>query len=134
MYTSLGPWAAGIDRSFPGTAALAADAGFDALQVDIAALREHGPDDYRAVLDDHGLRTGSVSLPVDVAGDEADYRSDLDALPGVAEAAAAVGCTRASTYVVSFSDERPFAENFAFHRERLDPVHGAHLAVVATPA
>jgi sugar phosphate isomerase/epimerase len=122
MYTSFGPGALGIDLSFPEAAALAADTGFDGIQVDLAYLRAHGPEEYRSVLDEHDLRTGSLSLPVDVAGDEADFQADLDALPDVAADAAAVGCTRASTYVLSFSDELPFEENFAFHRERLGRV------------
>ncbi|MEF8852325.1 MAG: sugar phosphate isomerase/epimerase [Haloarculaceae archaeon] len=119
MYTSFGPGALGIELSFPDAAALAAAVGFDGIQVDLPSLRGRGPDEYRTVLDDHGLRTGSLSLPVDVAGDAERFEEDVQALPGVAADAAAVGCTRTSTYVRSFSDELPFEENFAFHRERL---------------
>jgi len=122
MYTSFGPHAAGVDRPFPEVAALADEHGFDGVQVDLGYLREAGPADYRAVLDDHGIRAGSANLPVDVTADAETYESDLDALDGVAEAAAAVGCTRFSTYIMSFSDERPFEANFTFHRDRLDPV------------
>lgn len=122
MFTSFGPSDVGVDRPFPEAARLAADCGFDAIAVDTEYLTEHGPDAYADVLDEHGLRTGAMSLPVDVAGDEDDYRESLDALPTVAEAAAAVGVDRATTYLMSFSDERPFEENFAFHRERLEPV------------
>ncbi|QLH80770.1 sugar phosphate isomerase/epimerase family protein [Halosimplex pelagicum] len=122
MYTSFDPDAVGVDRPFPEAAALAAETGFDAVQVDLGYLREHGPENYRAVLDDHDLRAGSAALPVDATGDAETYESDLDALPEVAEAAAAVGCTRMSTYIMSFSDERPFEENVAFHRDRLERV------------
>jgi len=122
MYTSFGPDAAGVDRPFPEAAALAAEHGFDGIQVDIGYLREHGPDDTRSVLDANGLRAGSANLPVDVTADADAYKADLEALDGTAEAAAALGCTRMSTYIMSFSDERPFEENAAFHRDRLDPV------------
>ncbi|WP_459193596.1 sugar phosphate isomerase/epimerase family protein [Halosimplex sp. J119] len=122
MYTSFGPAKVGVDLPFPDTAALAAEHDFDAIQTDLSALGERGPDDYRAVLDDHDLRPGSANLPVDVTGDTESYEADLDDLPAVAEAAAAVGCTRFTTYLMSFSDERPFDENFAFHRDRLEPV------------
>ena len=37
----------------------------------------------------------------------------------MAEAARQVGCTRASTYIFSWSDDRDFEANFSFHRERL---------------
>jgi sugar phosphate isomerase/epimerase len=135
MHTSFGPGALGIDLSFPDAAALAADVGFDAVQVDQSYLTRHGPDAYREVLDEHDLRTGSLGLPVDVTGDRESYEADLDELPEIAERAAAVGCTRSSTYIMSFSDERPFEENFAFHRERLEPVadvldeHGIRLGL-----
>lgn len=122
MYTSFGPGALGIDLAFPDAAALAADAGFDGIQVDLAYLAREGPDAHRAVLDEHGLRPGSAGLPVDVTGDRGDYDDDLADLPAVAAAVAAVGCTRMSTHVTSFSDERPYGENFAFHRDRLEPV------------
>jgi len=122
MYTSFGPHAAGVDCPFPEAAALAAETGFDAIQVDLGYLRENDPDDYRAVLDDHDLRPGSANLPVDVTADAESYEADLEALDGIAEDAAAVDCTRMSTYIMSFSDERPFEENVAFHRDRLGPV------------
>jgi sugar phosphate isomerase/epimerase len=94
MYTSFGPDAVGVDRPFPEAAALAAETGFDAIQVDLGHLRAVGPDDYRAVLDEHDLRVGSATLPVDVTADAETYEADLDALGAVAEAAAAVGWTR----------------------------------------
>lgn len=122
MYTSFGPGLAGVDLPFPESAALAAEHGFDAIQVDLSFLEEEGADAYRTVLDDHDLRSGSAGLPVDVAGDQVDYEADLEALPAVAEAVASVDCSRMSTFIWSFSDERPFEENFAFHRDRLDPV------------
>jgi folate-dependent phosphoribosylglycinamide formyltransferase PurN len=137
MYTSFGPGALGIELSFPDAAALAADAGFEGIQVDAAFLDAHGPDVYRAVLEEYGLRSGSLSLPVDLTGDRDSYEADLDALPGIARRAAAVGCARTSTYIMSFSDDRPFEENFAFHRDRLDPVaetldeYGIDLVVLA---
>jgi sugar phosphate isomerase/epimerase len=125
MYTSFGPGALGIELAFPDAAALAADAGFDGIQLDQEFLESAGPDRYRAVLDEHDLRCGSMGLPVDVTGERASYEEDLDALPAVAEAAAAVDCTRASTYIMSFSDERPYEENVEFHADRLSPVADA---------
>ncbi|WP_123535404.1 sugar phosphate isomerase/epimerase family protein [Halosimplex salinum] len=122
MYTSFGPAAVGVDLPFPDAAALAAEVGFDGIQTDLSFLDDSRPETYRAVLDEHDLRPGSANLPVDVTGDADAYEADLAALPAVAEAAAAVGCTRMSTYIMSFSDERPFEENVAFHRDRLAPV------------
>jgi len=135
MYTSLGPGDIGIDSPFPEAAAIAADAGFDAIQLDHGYLADNGPDAYRDVLDEHGLRTGSMGLPVHVTDDDADFEAGLADLDDIAADAAAVGCERASTYILSFSDERDFETNFEFHRERLAPVadtladHGIRLGL-----
>lgn len=135
MYTSLGPGDIGIDLPFPEAAAIAADTGFDAIQLDPGYLADHGPEAYHELLDEHDLRTGSMGVPVDVTGDADDYEDGLAALDEVAADAAAVGCERASTYILSFSDERDFDTNFEFHRERLEPVadtladHGIRLGL-----
>jgi len=120
MYTCLGPGAVGIDVPFPEAAELAATHGFEGIQVDLGFLDEHGPERYAAVLEEHGLRPGSFGLPVAVDGDPDAYERDVAALPEVAEAAAAVGCRRCSTYIPSFSDERPYEANFEYFVARLE--------------
>jgi sugar phosphate isomerase/epimerase len=122
MYPCLGPGAIGIDVPFPRAAELAASAGFEGIQVDLEYLREHGPEQYNAVLDEHGLRSGSLGLPVRVDGPRDEYEAGRETLDDAARLAAAVGCERVSTYLMSFSDERPFEENFSFHRDRIEPV------------
>jgi len=120
MYTCLGPGAVGIDRPFPDVAELAAAHGFEGIRMDLGYLEEQGPDRYAEVLADHDLRPGSFGLPVAVEDDREEYERDLEALPEIASAAAAVGCTRCSTYVMSFSDERPYEENFEYVADRLE--------------
>jgi sugar phosphate isomerase/epimerase len=125
----------GVDVPFPTAAELAATHDFAGIQVDLDYLRDRGPDDYRAVLSDHDLRSGSVGLPLRIDGEREEYEEGLDRLEETAAAVAEIGCDRASTYIFSFSDERPFDENFAFHRERLEPVaetldaHGIRLGL-----
>lgn len=122
MYTCLEGWAIGVHRPFRETADLAAEYGFGGVGMDLEYLREHGPEAYRAVLDERDLEPGSFGLPFRFDADEAEYEKGLAELEDVAELAAAVGCERASTYVLPASDEREFEENFAFHRERLEPI------------
>lgn len=119
MYMCLGSGAVGIDLPFPEAAALAAEQGFEGIQVDLGYLDEHGPDRYAEVLAENDLRPGSVGLPVAVDGDPEEYERDLEALSETAAAAAEVGCTRCSTYIPSFSDERPYEENFEYFADRL---------------
>lgn len=120
MYTCFGPGDLGIDLPFPDAARLASECGFEGIQVDLDYLNEHGPDRYRDVLSANGLRTGTLALPLSVDAEATEYERGLAALEGNVERAAAIGCTRSSTYLLSFSDERPFDENFEFHRRRLE--------------
>ncbi|WP_181687372.1 sugar phosphate isomerase/epimerase family protein [Halorhabdus salina] len=135
MYTCLDPAAIGVERPFSDAAELAAAHDFAGIQVDLSALRDQGPDAYRQILETHGLRSGALALPFRVDADREDYEAGLDRLPADAAAAASVGCDRVSTYLFSFSDERPFEANRSFHRERIEPVaeiladHGLRLGL-----
>ena len=51
--------------------------------------------------------------------DEARYAKDKDKLEKIAARAAELGCTRCVTLISPSSDERPYHENFEFHRRRL---------------
>ncbi|WP_135665297.1 sugar phosphate isomerase/epimerase family protein [Halorhabdus rudnickae] len=122
VFWNLDPAPIGVERSFPEAATLAATHGFDGIQVDLGYLRDHGRSDYRAVLDKHDLRSGALALPFDIDAERPDYEAGLDRLEADADAAAAIGCECVSTYIRSFSDDRPFEENLAFHRERIEPI------------
>ena len=135
MFKNFGPGAVGVDLPFPEAAALAASHGFEGIQVDVGYLSEHGPDRYREILAEHGLRNGSFGLPFTVDGDPDEYERGLETLREVGANAEAIGCDRCSTYLMSFSDERPYEENFAYFTERLEPVatilseHGIRLGL-----
>ena len=122
MYTSFGPGAIGIDLPLPEAAALAARHGFDAIQVDQAFLTEHGPARWNEVLESNGLRAGSAGLPVPVHGEDEAFEDALEALPDHAARIAATGCRRCSTYILPFSDERPYDAQFDHLVARLSPV------------
>lgn len=119
MYRTLSPGAIDVSVSFEEGARLAAQYGFEGLALEAGHLLDEGADTVRRTLQEHGLKPGSFGLPVDFRGDEAAYEASLERLGDVAEAARAVGCSRASTYIFSWSDERNFGANFSFHRERL---------------
>jgi len=122
MYRCFSPGMIGVDRQFPDAAALAADHDFEGIAVDPGYLQAVGPDEYRAVLDEHDLRPGVMGLPFRVDGDQSDYEAGLEDFDELAATAAEIGCERASTYIFPWSDERDFESNFAFHRDRIEPV------------
>ena len=122
MYPALQPGAVGIRATLTEGLELASEYGFEGLYVNMAEVAERGPSSVRKLFEAKGLRPGAWGFPVDVRGDEARYEQDLEGLPRLADAARELGCLRTSTYILSFSDELPFAENFERHRKRLRDV------------
>ncbi len=118
MYRTLSPGAIDVSVSFEEGARLAARYGFEGLALDAGHLLEEA-DAVRETLTEHGLKPGSFGLPVDIRGDNDAYEASLARLRSVAEAAQRVGCSRASTYVFSWSNDRDYRANFDFHQERL---------------
>mgnify|MGYP005838278551 CR=1 FL=1 len=123
MFKNLSAGAIGVGGSTLELAALAKTAGFGGMDLnagEAATLLELGElDVLKALYDRCGLRPGGFGLPVDFRRDEETSAKGLAALPRLARAAAAMGCRRCPTWVLPFSNELPFAENFETHRRRL---------------
>ena len=89
--------------------------------------------DVAALFTESGIRPGGWGLSIDwrVPYD----RAALDTLAEHAALAQQLGCTRVCTWLLPFSDERPFRENFAFHVQQLQPIartleaHGCRLGL-----
>ncbi|MBM4035460.1 MAG: sugar phosphate isomerase/epimerase [Planctomycetes bacterium] len=85
-----------------------------------ATLLELGElDALKRIYGEYGLKPGGFGLPVDFRRDEESFQKGLAALPRLARAAAAMGCLRCPTWLLPFSNDLPFAENFDLHRRRL---------------
>ena len=122
MYQCLAPGMIGVDRPFSDCFELAVDAGFDGLELDLDQLRAEGPGAVADTYDEHELGRGSPGVPVRYDAPAEDYEAGLERLRELAPDVTKAGCSRMSTYVLSFSDERTFEENFAFHVDRLEPI------------
>ncbi len=83
--------------------------GVDAGGDELLRLMEArgGAEGARAYLAEHGVRIGSIGLPVEWRKDEDSFRAGLARLAAHAEAAAALGCTRCCTYILPSTDEEP---------------------------
>jgi sugar phosphate isomerase/epimerase len=75
----------------------------------------------RRLIDSGKLKLGTFRLPIEWV-DDARYAKDREKLEKIAGRAAELGSTRAVTLVSPASDERPYHENFEFHRRRLGEV------------
>jgi sugar phosphate isomerase/epimerase len=118
MYPALSPGAIGVRLPFEESARLAAEAGFRGISMDLGAAAED-PDGARRVLELNKLRPAAWGLPVEFRGDEATFRDGLSGLAKLAKTAKQVGADRCSTYIVPFSDDLNFQQNYEAHRTRL---------------
>lgn len=105
---------------------LALSYGFRGLDLDVVEFHDrvqaHGLSHARRLLDSAKIKLGSFQLPFDPAADEEVFKRGLDQLKPWAELAATVGCLRAVTIVAPTSAQRPYHENFEFHRKRYNEV------------
>ena len=69
-----------------------------------------------------GLQLGGWGLPVEFRRDDAAFQADMRDLPRFARAAQELGCLRCPTWVPSWSDERPYREQYALWRDRFRAV------------
>ena len=126
MFRSLSPGAIGIRASFTESLELARAANFQGLDINMGAVaelvEENSVDYVKGLFDDAGLKMGSWGLPVNWRGDEADFEKGFEGLHLSAKLAELLGCTRLSTWVLPFSQEMPFEENFQFHVQRFRPI------------
>ena len=130
MYKALSPGAIGVSAPTLEDAINAATlGGFDGVEINprevAVRIEEKGAEAVRALYADAGVRPAAWGLPTEWRGDEAAFQSSLRELPRLARAAAEIGCTRVSTYVLPSSDERDYDENYRFHVDRFTPVAAA---------
>jgi len=133
MFKNLSPGAIGIrGLSLSESIELASKTGFGGIDFSIreaAALGdEHGVDHVRRLFEDAGVRPGQWGLPVAWNKDD-QWEEDLEQLPGLAALGRDLGCTRTSTWCPSWSDDRDYDENLAWHAARfrsIAEVLGAH--------
>lgn len=118
MYVSLnGTLVAGGRAPWPEFAHMAARVGFAGVDVNLTRAMEEGLDSTRALLQELRLKPAVVGLPVDFRKDAATFRAGLDKLAEAAQFAAAIGCPRMGTWIMS-SSETPKTELRKIYLER----------------
>ncbi|MFA4030284.1 MAG: hypothetical protein GDYSWBUE_001926 [Candidatus Fervidibacterota bacterium] len=138
MFRNLNPGAIGIHADLERTLKIARDAGFDGVDLMLSEAerlsKEHSISFVVSLYERFGMRVGGCGLPFNWLSED-DYERGLGELPRWAKLARDVGCTRFITWVPSFSDERPYDENFRWHVERFKPIanilgeHGCRLGL-----
>jgi sugar phosphate isomerase/epimerase len=139
MYKNLSPSSLGVSGRQSELIELALTykfRGFDLDMVPVCRQAEmRGLDHARRFIASAKIKIGGFELPVRWQGDESLYRQDLKRLEAIAKVAAEVGALGCHTSVVPASDERPYHENFEFHRQRINEIaevlqpHGVRLGL-----
>jgi sugar phosphate isomerase/epimerase len=126
MYKALSPGAVQVRPSgLEEAIALASRHGFQGVEFNprevSTLIDEQGVDFVGGLFTEAGLHPAGFGLPVDWRNEEEKWQSGLAELPRLAEAAAAIGCRRSMTWILSSSDEREYDANRRFHVERFKP-------------
>ena len=129
MFKNLSQAALGISGTQNELIELALSNGFRGLDFDVVEfshqVEKQGMAHSRRLLDSAKLRIGSFALPVAWQVDDATFEQDLKKLPELAGIARDLGCQRATTTMLPASDERPYHQNFEFHRRRFGAIAAA---------
>jgi 2-keto-myo-inositol isomerase len=146
MFKNLSTEALGVTGHQSEIIELALSFGFEGIELNMADFAEqaanYGLPHAKRLIDSAQIRVGLFQLPVTWSGDEDRFRQGMEKLPAIAETAAGLDCRRCVTTVQPANDDRPYHENFEFHRDRLGQIadvlspHGIHLGLnfVATAA
>jgi sugar phosphate isomerase/epimerase len=97
-------------------------AGFGGSDVEFDLESSAG--EIRDALALHELQAGGAMAPVDFMSPETNTKEGLAHVEKVARLAAEIGCTRFTRYILSFSDELTWKENFRWHVEQFRPIAG----------
>lgn len=123
----------GAELSLEQAVNLARDSGYDSIELpieEVVQLVEQESFSYLSdLLAEAALFPGGWQVLFEKKdawrADDDTFQRSLAALSQYAEVAQRLGCTRAFTWIPSYSDDRDFDENFAWHVARLKPI--AHI-------
>ncbi len=117
MYKCLNPGAVGVKLAWEACLPLARENGFEGIDIKIDPKVPISF--YRDALQKNGLKPGGIGLPVRVGDDENTFNKKIDSLNDLAKSAQAIGVSRFNTWILSFSDELEWEDNFRLHVDRL---------------
>jgi sugar phosphate isomerase/epimerase len=102
---------------WPEFARLAAKTGFPGTDVMLKPAMQAGAQATNELLASLKIKPAAIDFPVEFRKDDATFRAGMAELPAQAKFAAAIGCPRMVTYIMSSSDT-PKAELRALYKQR----------------
>ncbi len=126
MFKNLSPSALGVSGHESEIIELALTYGFKGVDLQVAEFatraKLRGMPYARRLIDSAKIRVGTFQLPFDWDTEDELFKKELEKLPEYARAAAEVDCTRCVATLSPAGDERPYHENFEFHRRRFTEI------------
>jgi len=119
MYKSLNPGNVNIQANgFEQTLALASKYGFGAVSYSPDSLNAEGIDTFQALdlMGQYGMIISDFGLPVQITNKDG-FNKSFHALEPIARAASKLGIRRCCTWMLSFSNDFEYAENFKRHTD-----------------
>ena len=119
MYKSLSAGNVNIKANgFSETLALARKHGFGAVSYSPHSLKSEGIDTFEALdlMGQYGVIISDFGLPVQITGKD-EFNKSFAALEPIARAASKLGIHRCCTWMLSFSNDFEYAENFKRHTD-----------------
>lgn len=122
FYTVLSLGRLGFRANFSESIDLAVKHGFEGIDPDPQTFASLNDDGLKRLLEDmqaKHLRFGAAGLPVEFRKDEAAFNEGLKKLPSTAGALRRAGVWRVNTWVLPFSNDLTYLQNFRQHACRL---------------
>jgi sugar phosphate isomerase/epimerase len=126
MFKNLNPSLLGVSGHQSEIIELALTYGFRGMDLDIVEFtlraNKHGMPYAMRLLGSANLQVGCFQLPLEWDADDDLFKHGLAELAGYAKAAAEAGCSRCVALIQPAGDQRPYHENFEFHRFRFTDI------------
>ena len=140
MYKALCPYAISVHpSSLEEAVAAAKTGGFQGVEFspqEVAnRVESQGAETVKAIFAEAGVRPAAWGLSVEWRKSEEEWQRGVSDLPRLAQAAAAIGGTRVTTWLLPGSNDRAYDENYQFHLSRFEPIakilaeHGCSLGL-----
>jgi sugar phosphate isomerase/epimerase len=122
MFRNMDPKVIGIKLPIDQCIGLAKASAFEGIDINIGEVagiaRQKSLDHIKQLFDRAGLRIGGWEWFNGLERDESTYQEAIGALPEQAKIAKEIGATRVRNWILPFSDELGFKDNFRLHVKR----------------
>jgi sugar phosphate isomerase/epimerase len=112
VYRALSTGAIGVKATFVEAVRLAADHGFQGVEVSMRAIEELGLQEVRRLLAGNHLLPAMTGMPVEFRRDEATFDAGMERLPAFSQAMADLGCTRVVTWLMPWHETLSYQAHF----------------------